>query len=117
MSDGYELRGQRYPFGYLEKAVLGDQIKVERWLRESGLSEARTWDDLLAIAKEINGLPDLKEQRQHPEFRLTLVIGIWLARRQSGEDVWPADCLDYTFDELEFYGENEDDEGKDVAAK
>lgn len=105
---GYLLRGERYEFGDLGDITMGDQIRVERWMRDSDLTDARTWDDLVRIAVEVDELPDLAAQKQHPEFRLSLIIGIWCARRLGGEDIWPADCLDYRFDELDFYGDEAD---------
>ena len=117
---GYVLDGKRYPFADLADITVRDQIRVERWLRTCGLSDARTWEDIMAIALEVNALGSLKAQLRHPEVKISVALGLWAARRAAGEKVTPDDCLDWTWNTLGFYSdedEREADEGEGGAAE
>lgn len=115
---GFELDGTRYDWGDFSQILVRDQIKVERWLSRDGrdFTDARTWDDLINIANEINGLGSIDEQQQHPEFKFSLAVGIWLAKVNAGENVTLGDCLGrWTWDQLDFWAD-EEPEGKADAA-
>lgn len=118
MSAGYILAGRRLPFGDLRKVLVRDQIKVEHWLRGEGgqYTEARTWDDLLALALEIQSQPTAAAQQAHSEFKFSLSVAIWAAMRLDGDAVDLADCIGmWTWDDLDFYDDEADAEGKDPA--
>jgi hypothetical protein len=116
VSSGFEIAGDRYTWGGLEQITVRDQIRVERWLRGEGAeyTDARSWEDVLKIATEVNGLSTFAEQRKHPEFKLSLSLSIWAARRAAGEDVMPVDCMGFTWDQLYFW--DDAPAGKDPAA-
>lgn len=90
---GFILDGKQYEHVDLADILVGDQIRVERWLARADISEARTWDQVIAIAKEINALPDYAAQKAHPEFKFALTMTIWLARRAAGDDITLEDAL------------------------
>lgn len=115
---GFVLQGDRYEWGDLSQITVRDQIRVERWLRRGGaeFTDARSWEDVLAIAVEVNGLPTFAEQRQHPDFKLSLAMAIWAAKRVAGEDVMPDDCMGFTWSELEFYADPSEAAGEPLAA-
>ena len=115
MSSGYVLAGRRLPWGDLRQILVRDQIKVEHWLRHEGgqFTEARTWDDLLALAREIQSQPDARAQQAHPEFKFSLSVAIWAAMRLDGDTVDLGDCLgQWTWDDLDFYDDAAEAEGK-----
>lgn len=107
---GFMLKGNRYEWGDLSLITVRDQIRVERWLRREGaeFTDARSWEDVLAIAVEVNGLDTFAEQRQHPDFKLSLAMAIWAAKRLAGEDVMPVDCMDFAWSELDFFADPAD---------
>lgn len=118
MSAGYILAGRRLPYGDLRRVLVRDQIKVEQWLRREGgqYTEARTWDDLVNLAMEIQSQPDAAHQQQHPEFKFSLSVAIWAAMRLDGDSVELGDCLgQWTWDDLDFYDDEADAEGKGLA--
>ena len=122
MSKGFVLDGTLYAWHPLYEIVVGDQIKVERRLSREGkdYTDARTWDDIIAIAKEIDSRPDDAAQKKHPEFKLSLSLAIWAAKRCAGEDVMPVDCMGWVWDDLDFWDDEDlsvgDPEGKEPAA-
>lgn len=122
MSSGFQLAGTRYEWHPLYEITVGDQIRVETWLRRKGqeYTEAKNWEDILAIAVEIDSLPDSEAQQKHPEFKLSLAMAIWAAKRMTGEDVMPADCLGWTWDDLNYWDDEDpsvgEPEGKEPAA-
>ena len=107
---GYIFDGRRYEYADLGNDVpVREQIRVERWLRTAGISDARTFEDLLAIVMEVNAAPTLREQMRHPEAKLAFSLGLWAARRQAGEKVSLDDCLGWTWNTLGFYDDDQDD--------
>lgn len=119
MSAGFILDGVKYEWGALSEILVRDQIKVERWLRGEGreYTDARTWEDVLAMAAEVNDLGDFEEQKTHPDFKFALSVTIWLGKVKAGEDVALADCFGrWTWDELDFWADEEEAEGKGDAA-
>ncbi len=109
--NGFILDGQRYPWAALETLTIGEQIRLEHWLKGQGsaYTDARTYDDVLAIAVEVDSLGDYTEQQKHPEFKFSLSVALWMAKRAAGEEVTPSDCMAWTWDRLDFW---DDDEGK-----
>lgn len=115
MSSGYLLAGRKLPYGDLRRVLVRDQIKVEHWLRHEGgqYTETRTWDDLINLAMEIQSQPDAAAQQRHPEFKFSLSVAIWAAMRLDGDTVDLADCLgQWTWDDLDFYDDAAEAEGK-----
>lgn len=113
---GFILNGKTYTHVDLADILVGDQIRVERWLAKADISEARTWEDVIAIAKEINQLPNFAAQKAHPEFRFSITMTVWLARRAAGEDVTLDEALQYRFDDVTWLNDegvvdDDDDEG------
>ena len=118
MSGGYVIAGRKLPYGDLRKVLVRDQIKVEDWLQGEGqeFTDARTWDDLIALAMEIESQPDAEAQQAHPEFKFSLSVAIWCAMRLEGDKVDIGDCLGmWTWDDLDFYVDG-DEGGKADAA-
>lgn len=110
---GFILDGTRYTYADLADDVpVRDQIRVERWLRTADISDARCWEDVLAIAMEVNAAPTLQEQMRHPEAKLAFSIGLWAARRKAGERVSIDDCLGWTWNTLGFYGDEPADDAE-----
>ena len=106
MSGGYVIAGRKLPYGDLRKILVRDQIKVEHWLKGEGqeFTDARTWDDLIALAMEIESQPDAEAQQAHPEFKFSLAVAIWCSMRLGGDTVNLGDCLGmWTWDDLDFY--------------
>lgn len=104
---GYVLDGVRYEYADLGNDVpVREQIRVERWLRTAGISDARTFEDLLAIVMEVNSMATLREQMRHPESKLAFSLGLWAARRIAGDKVTLDDCLGWTWNTLGFYDDD-----------
>jgi len=117
VSAGFILDGTRYEWFPLDSIEVREQIRVERWLAGEGqeFTDAKTWDDILAIAEEINSLPDYTAQEKHPEFKLSLSITIWAAKVGAGEKVTLGESIGrWKWEDLDFW--NDDPEGKDEAA-
>jgi hypothetical protein len=119
VSAGYVIAGRRLPYGDLRQIQVRDQIKVEHWLRNEGreFTDARNWDDLVAIGAEIQSQPDAEAQQQNPEFKFFLSVAIWAAMRLDGDKVDLGDVLGlFTWDDLTFYSDEDEPEGKAPAA-
>ena len=115
---GIVLAGVKYSWYPLEQIEIRDQIRVEHWLWGEGaeFTDARTWDDILAIATEVNSLASFEEQKAHPDFKLALAIMVWACKRGAGEQVALGDELGrWTWDDLHFW--SDETEGKDPAAQ
>lgn len=125
MSAGYIIDGERFEYALLSQVTVGDQIRLEHWLRTEGaeFTEARTWGQVIAIADEVDSLgdddPDAPEgesgfdrQRRHPEFKLSLVVAIWAAKRKAGHKVTPGECAEFTWDQLDFFNDEPGAKGK-----
>lgn len=113
---GFVLAGERFEWAPLSEVTVGDQIRMEHWLRTAGveMTEARSWEQVLDIAEEIDSLGDddaedglsgFERQRRHPEFKLSLIVTIWAAKRRAGQKVTPGECADFTWDELDFWAD------------
>lgn len=126
MSAGYIIDGERFEYALLGDVTIGDQIRMEHWLRTEGseFTEVRTWEQVLKIAEEIDSLGGEREddeetgesgfdrQRQHSEFKLSIVVAIWAAKRKAGRKVTPGECAEITWDQLEFFSDEPGAEGK-----
>lgn len=119
MAAGFTLDGTRYEWMPLDQIQVREQIRVEHWLSSpegQEFTDARTWDDLIAIAEEINSLPTYTEQQGHPQFKLSLSVTIWAAKVAAGEQVSLAEAIGrWTWDQLDFWSD-EEQAGKDQAA-
>lgn len=119
MSAGFTLDDKRYEWAPLDQIQVREQIRVEHWLASPEgreFTDARTWDDIIAIAEEINSLPDWEAQQSHPQFKLSLSITIWAAKVAAGEQVSLGEAIGrWTWDQLGFWSD-EDAEGKAAAA-
>jgi len=118
MSAGFILDGTRYEWFPLDMIQVREQIRVEHWLSGGGkeYTDAKTWDDILAIAEEINSLPDWQAQQKHPQFKLSLSITIWAAKVGAGEEISLADAIGrWNWEQLDFWSD-EESAGKDPAA-
>lgn len=120
MSSGIAIAGERFEWAPLAEVTVGDQIRMERWLRTEGaeMTDARSWEQVQRIAEEVDSLGDddpeapegesgFDRQRRHPEFKLSLVVAIWAAKRRAGLDVSPGQCADFTWDQLDFWSDGE----------
>lgn len=115
---GFILDGTRYAWHPLDMIQVREQIRVEHWLKTDGreFTDARTWDDILAIAKELESLPDYETQQTHPDFKLSLSITIWAAKVGAGEQISLGEAIGrWTWDQLDFWSDS-DPAGKDEAA-
>ena len=120
---GFILNGKTYEHVDLASIEVGDQIRVERWLRRADVSDARTWPQVIEIAREINRCDTLAEQTAHPEFKFSLSMTIYLARRAAGDEVTPEDCLKWKATDIVWLNDDgtstgdaeDDDQGKDQA--
>lgn len=116
---GFILNGKRYEAADLRKLSIRDQIRLERWMARSDLTDARSYEDVIQIAAEVAMVPD---SRKHPDFKVFVMIGIWAAMIQAGEDASLDDCGRFGWEDLTFVldpgeAEDEDDpEGKAPAA-
>lgn len=119
MAQGFILDGTRYEWFPLDRIQVREQIRVEHWLASPEgreFTDARTWDDILAIAEEVNSLDGWAAQLEHPQFKLSLSIAIWAAKVGAGERVSLAEAIGrWTWDSLDFWAD-EEPEGKGDAA-
>lgn len=120
MSAGIIIAGERFEFALLSEVTVGDQIRMEHWLRTEGaeFTDARSWEQVLRIADEVDslgeddpeatdGLSGFERQRTHPEFKLSLIVSIWAAKRKAGRKVTPGECAEFTWDQLDFWTDEE----------
>lgn len=113
---GFILNDKHYETGDLRLLQVRDQIKLERWLAKADLTDARSYEDIIQIATEISTLPD-GAQKSHPDFKLFVIIGIWVAMLQAGEPASLDDCGAFGWGDLTWINDPEDeDEGKGPAA-
>jgi hypothetical protein len=112
------IGGKTYETADLRLLKVRDQVRLERWLARVDLTDARSFEDIIQIAVEISLLPDVNAQRRHPDFKLFVMIGVWAARIQAGEDASLDDCGAYTWDDLTFVVDpaGGESEGKGLAA-
>lgn len=107
---GFILNGTEYETGDLRKLQIRDQIKLERWLAKADLTDARSYEDVVQIAAEVSMLP---EARTHPDFKVFVIIGIWVAKLQAGEGAVLDECGRFTWEDITWVM---DPEGKAPAA-
>ena len=114
---GFILNDKHYETGDLRQLQIRDQVRLERWLARSDLTDARSYEDVIQIASELAQLPDSKMQRAHPDFKVYVMIGIWVAMLQAGEDAKLDDCGRFGWGDLVWVLDAEDEEqGKGLAA-
>jgi hypothetical protein len=105
---GFILNDKQYEAGDLRELQVKDQIRLERWLAKGDLTDARSFEDIVQIAAEVSMLP---EPKTHPDFKLFVIIGVWVAMLQAGEDASLNDCGAYGWGDLTFIRDDEP-EGK-----
>ena len=119
MSAGFILDGTRYEWFPLDEIQVREQIRVEHWLNSPAgreVTDAKTWDDIIAIAEEIDSLDGWQAQQGHPQFKLSLSIAIWAAKVGAGEEISLADAIGrWKWEQLDFWAD-EESAGKDPAA-
>ena len=116
---GFILDGIRYEWVPLADILVREQIQVEHWLNHDGrqYTDARTWDDVVAISREVNDLGDYAEQQKHPDFKFALSMTIWLAKLRAGERLTIGESFGaWNWDDLFFWSDEEEAEGKGDAA-
>ena len=98
---------QHYPLVGLEDVSLKHWLQLQRELTVTGISGARSIDEIKDTIREFAHL-SRAEQLRHPEGLFLTAVTVWAARVTAGEDLSLLDAVDVSLSELRFVAEPAD---------
>lgn len=102
-----EIEGRTYHGVDVSQLSLRNTLTLQRELAATGISSARTWEEVQGLIREFSALPEA-ERGSHPEGLFLTALTIWAARVSAGEDLSLLDAVDVPLSAVRFIAEPTD---------
>lgn len=111
MTAGFFIDGREYEMSSIRRVTLRDTLTFNAEARRAGLGI--TWAGLLALVDEVTALT-VAERVNHEGTWLLMAAVIWSSRRSQGEDVSFLDAIDVPLEDIEWFGDPQDEAPQDA---
>jgi hypothetical protein len=111
MTAGFRIDGREYEMSSIRRVTLRDTLTFNAEARRADLGI--TWAGLLALVDEVTALT-VAERVNHEGTWLLMAAVIWSSRRSQGEDVSFLDAIDVPLEDIEWFGDPQDEAPQDA---